>query len=130
MAWKDYEMRVKVESDKWLIPPGTSAAAAYVRYKGVDDAYRVTWTGDGTLILDSCEAGGQLRLLASREMPVEMVKDGLEWRVKVQEEVISVWHGDKRMLEVRDGTHREGTVGVESIHIPMRFSDVQVKCKR
>lgn len=127
MAWKDYEMRVKFESDKWLIPPGTSAAAAYVRYKGVDDAYRVTWTGDGTLILDSCEAGGKLRLLASREMPVEMVKDGLEWRVTVQEEVISVWHGDKRMLEVRDGTHHEGTVGMESIHIPMRFSGVEVK---
>lgn len=83
MAWKDYEMRVKVESDKWLIPPGTSAAAAYVRYKGGDDAYRVTWTGDGTFILDSCEVGGKLRLLASREMPVETVKDGLEWRVKV-----------------------------------------------
>ncbi len=41
-----------------------------------------------------------------------------------------MWHGDKRMLEVRDGTHREGTVGMESIHIPMKFSDVQVKCKR
>ena len=127
MAWKDYEMRVKFESDKWLLPPGTSAAAVYVRYKGVDDAYRVSWTGDGTLILDSCEAGGKLRLLASREMPVETVKDGLEWRVKVQGEVISVWHGDKRVLEVRDGTHCEGTVGVESIHIPMKFSDVQVK---
>lgn len=127
--WTDYEVRLRFESDKWFTPPMNSGAVLYIRYKGLEDSYCVVWNGAGGLDISSCEAGGGGvgRVLATRELSPEIIKDGLEWRVRVQGDEITVWHADKRMLLLRDDTHKSGTIGLESIHIPMAFSSVEVK---
>lgn len=127
--WTDYEVRLRFESDKWFTPPMNSAAVLYIRYKGLEDSYCVVWNGAGGLDISSCEAGGGGvgRVLATRELSPEIIKDGLEWRVCVHGDEITVWHADKRMLLLRDDTHKSGTIGLESVHIPMTFSDVEVQ---
>lgn len=125
--WTDYEVRLRFESDKWFTPPMSSAARVYVRYKGVDGGYCVNWNGSGALDIANCQADGSGPILASRELPPEIIKDGLEWRVRVRGDEITVWHADKRMLLLRDDTHKAGTIGLESSHIPMTFSNVEVQ---
>jgi hypothetical protein len=127
MAWRDYEVRVRFESDKWFPPPANSCAAVWVRYKGVDDAYCVNFDGNGNVSVISCEQGGKGRVIVRTAAGPEVVKDGKPWTVRVRGEEMVVEHEGRRYLEVHDGTHREGTVGLESIHIPMRFSGVEVK---
>ena len=125
--WKDYTVTLKFESDKWFPPPANSCAAVWVRYKGVDDAYTVHFDGNGNVSVISCEQGGKGRVIARTAAGAEVIKDGKPWLVSVRGEEIVVAHEGRRYLEVHDGTHREGTVGVESIHIPMRFGAVEVR---
>ena len=125
-AWRDYEVRVRFESDQWFAPPANSGAELYFRYKGVDDAYRVDWNGNGYLQVISCETGGE-RIMVRVPVGPEVIRDGKPWSLRLRGEEIAVDHEGKRVLELRDGTHREGTVGLESIHIPMRFGGVEVK---
>lgn len=125
--WKDYELRLRFESEKWFTPPMSSAARVYVRYKGMDGGYCVNWNGGGALDISNCQADGKGPILVSRELSPEIIKDGLEWRVRVHGDEITVWHAGKRMLLLRDDTHKSGTIGLESSHIPMTFSDVEVQ---
>lgn len=126
-AWTDYTATVKFESDAWFTPPANSCAALWLRYKGVDDAYCVHFDGNGNVSVISCEPGGKGRVIARTAAGSEVVKDGKPWTVRAKGEEIVVEHEGRRYLEVHDGTHREGTVGVESIHIPMRFKDVEIR---
>ncbi|MBP5786314.1 MAG: LamG domain-containing protein, partial [Kiritimatiellae bacterium] len=126
MAWRDYEVRMRFESDKWFPPPANSCAALWVRYKGVDDAYCVNFDGNGNLSVISCEQGGKGRVIVRTAVGAEVIKDGRPWTVRVRGEEIVVEHEGRRYLEVHDGAHREGTVGLESIHIPMTFSGVEI----
>lgn len=126
-AWRDYEVRVRFESDKWFPPPANSCAALWVRYKGVDDSYCVNFDGNGNVSVISCEQGGKGRVIARTAAGAEVVKDGKPWTVRVRGEEIVVEHEGRRYLEVHDGMHREGTVGLESIHIPVTFSGVEVR---
>ena len=125
-AWTDYEVKVRFESDQWFAPPANSGAELYFRYKGTDDAYRVDWNGNGYLQVISCEKGGE-RIIVRVPVGPEVIRDGQPWSVGVQGEEIAIDHEGKRVLELRDGTHREGTVGLESIHIPVRFGGLEVR---
>jgi len=127
MAWRDYEVRVRFESGEWFPPPANSCAAVWVRYKGVDDAYSVNFDGNGNVSVISCEPGGKGRVIVRTAAGPEVVKDGKPWTVRARGEELVVEHEGRRYLEVHDGTHREGTVGLESIHIPMRFKDVEIR---
>ena len=126
MAWRDYSVTVRFESDRWLEPNGSSAASVWVRYRGVDDAYRIQWLGGGDMSVVSREEGGREREVASTWVTQEVVRDGKPWIVRVRGDKIVVEHDGQRYLEVSDLQHTSGTVGLESIHIPMTFRDVEV----
>lgn len=127
MTWKDYEVTLRFESDKWFPPPANSGAELYVRYKRVDDAFRLDWNGNGYLSVISCEAGGRERAIARVPVGAETIRDGKPWTVRVRGDEIVVEHEGKRQLEVHDSMHREGTVGLESIHIPVKFGGLEVR---
>lgn len=125
--WRDYAVKVRFESDRWLTPPSRSAAEVWVRCKGVDEAYRVEWCGTGDMAVISREGGGMERLIARAQVPPETVRDGKPWTVRVCGSEIAVEHEGRRYLEVNDSTHPEGSVGVESIHIPVSFDELEVE---
>ena len=129
MEWTDYEMTFRFESDSWLTPPSRSAARLYLRYHGVDDAYELIWDGAGDLTLTSKdkESNVKSRILAALPIPPETIRDGKPWTVKAFGEKIEIWHEGKRILFCTDRAHATGTIGLESIHIPMRFDGVKVQ---
>lgn len=128
-AWTDYEATVRFESGSWFTPPMRSSAVLYFRYRGVDDSYSLWLDGAGDLSLISLdkERRGRQRILARTPVDRATVLDGKPWTVKVRGEEIEVWHGGKRYLFATDGAHPSGTVGVESVHIPMRFSGLEAR---
>ena len=129
MEWTDYEATFRFKSGAWFQPPMRSSAVLYFRYRGVDDSYSVWMDGAGDLSLISLDKerrGGQ-RILARVPLDVSVVRDGKPWTVKVHGENIEVWHEGQRLLWATDRAHRSGTVGLESVHIPMRFSEVDVR---
>ena len=127
--WQDYEVTFRFESDKWFLPPANSCAVLYFRYHATDDAYSLWLDGKGRLTVVSLDkgCGNRQRLLARVPLDVAVVKDGKPWTVKVHEENIEVWHEGERLLWTTDKAHRGGTVGLESVHIPMKFDGVEVK---
>lgn len=129
MEWQDYEVTFRFESDAWFPPPANSCAVLYFRYHATDDAYSLWLDGKGRLTVVSMDkgCGNHQRLLARVPLDVSVVKDGKPWTVKVHEENIEVWHEGQRLLWTTDKAHRSGTVGLESVHIPMTFSGVEVK---
>ncbi|MBP1589492.1 MAG: hypothetical protein ILO10_04770 [Kiritimatiellae bacterium] len=129
MEWTDYEMTVRFESDSWFTPPARSGAFIYFRYHGVDDTYVMVVDGAGDLTLSSEEKDRHApgRVLAQVLIPPETVRDGKPWTVKVRGEKIEVWHEGKRMLFCTDRAHTSGTIGVEGVHIPMRFDGIEVR---
>ena len=124
--WTDYEVTFRFESDAWFAPPANSCAVLYVRYKSTTDSYRVDWNGNGYLSVIGREATGE-RLIARTALGNDVIRDGKPWSVRLTGEKIVVEHEGKRCLEVHDATHRCGTVGLESIHIPVKFSGLEVK---
>lgn len=129
MDWTDYEATFRFKSGAWFEPPMRASAVLYFRYRGVDDSYSVWLDGAGDLSLISLDKerrGGQ-RILARVPLDVSVVRDGKPWTVKVRGEAIEVWHEGKRLLSATDWKHPTGTVGLESVHIPMEFSGVEVK---
>lgn len=128
MCWRDCAATVRFESDAWFSPPANSCAALYLRYRGIADTYRIEWDGNGTLTLKSCTAPGASgeRILARLPIDPAVVRDGQPWTVSVKGDSITVEHLGKRFLEVSDSSHREGTIGLESIHIPMHFRALEV----
>lgn len=129
MDWADYEVTFRFESESWFRPPANSCAVLYFRYHATDDAYSLWLDGKGRLTVVSLDkgCGNRQRLLARVPLDVAVVKDEKPWTVKVHEENIEVWHEGQRLLWTTDKAHRTGTVGLESVHIPMKFSDVEVK---
>lgn len=129
MEWTDYEVTVRFKSDSWFTPPTRSAARFYFRYHGLDDSYVLIIDGAGDLLLESAEKEnvGKPRVLAQILIPSETVRDEKPWTVKVLGEKIEIWHEGKRVLWCTDHAHSSGTIGMESIHIPMRFDGVEVR---
>ena len=127
MKWRDYAVKVRFESDAWFVPPSRSAAEVWVRCKGVDEAYRVEWCGAGDMAVIIREGAGKERTLARASVPVDVVRDGKPWTVRVRGSQITVEHEGRFYLEVNDPTYREGSVGVESIHIPVSFDALEVE---
>ncbi len=125
--WRDYAVKVRFESDAWFVPPSRSAAEVWVRCKGVDEAYRVEWCGAGDMAVIIREGAGKERTLARASVPVDVVRDGKPWTVRVRGSQITVEHEGRFYLEVNDPTYREGSVGVESIHIPVSFDALEVE---
>lgn len=128
MEWKDYEVTFRFESDKWLQPPANSAAAVYFRYKSVEEAYSIAFDGFGQIWLSSQEKGVKGgRVLALVPMARETILDGKPWTIKAKGKEIELWHEGKRVVYVTDTAHESGTVGIESIHIPMKFGGLEVR---
>lgn len=126
--WTDYEVKFRFESDAWFAPPANSCAVLYFRYRALDDTYSLWLDGKGRLTVVSMDkgCGNRQRLLARVPLDTAVVKDGKPWTVKVHGENIEVWHEGQRLLWTTDREHRNGTVGLESVHIPMAFSGVSV----
>ena len=128
-AWTDYEVTVRFESDSWVPPPGRSATVLYFRYHALDDTYLIVWDGAGDLALESKdkENYGERRVLAQILISPETIRDGKPWTVKALGEKLEIWHEGKRILWCTDRAHASGTVGLESVHIPMKFDGVEVR---
>lgn len=129
MAWSDYEVTFCFESGAWFTPPMRSSAVLYFRYRGVDDSYSLWLDGAGDLSLISLDKGhgGKQRILSRMPLDGEVIRDGKPWTVKVHGEEIEVWHEGKRLLYATDWAHPKGTVGLESVHIPMKFGGLEVR---
>lgn len=129
MEWTDYEMTIRFESDAWLTPPARSSAVFYFRYHGADDTYLICWDGAGDLLLESRDKDnfGKRRTLAQILVSPETIRDGKPWTVKVRGENLEIWHEGKCVLRGTDRAHTSGTIGLESVHIPMRFDGVEVR---
>ena len=125
MEWTDYEVTFRFESDAWFAPSANSGAELYVRYRGMADAYRLDWNGNGYLSAIDCGAAGE-RTIVRTFLGEEAIRDGKPWVVRMQGDEMTVWHEGKQYLAWRDKMHRRGTVGLESSHIPMAFSGVEV----
>lgn len=125
MEWTDYEVTFRFESDAWFAPPANSGAELYVRYRGTTDAYRLDWNGNGYLSAIDCGTAGE-RTIVRTFLGEEAVRDGKPWVVRMRGDEMTVWHEGKQYLAWHDKTHRRGTVGLESIHIPVAFSGLEV----
>lgn len=125
--WRDYSATFRCESEAWMTPPARSAAVLYFRYRGVDDTYSFWMDGAGDIALNSSEKGKPGRLLARVPVAPEIIRDGKPWTIKAKGEKIEAWHEGTCWLQVTDRAHPSGTVGMESVHIPMRFSGISVK---
>lgn len=125
--WRDYSATFRCESPSWMTPPSRSAAVLYFRYRGVDDTFSFWLDGAGDIALISFEKGRPLRLMARVPADPAIIRDGKPWTVKVKGDEIEVWHEGVRWLQTTDRAHPAGTVGVESVHVPMRFSEIRVE---
>lgn len=125
--WRNYTATFRCESSAWMVPPARSAAVLYFRYRGVDDTYTFWVDGAGDIALISSEKGKSGRLIVRVPVSPEIIRDGKPWTVRVKGDEIEVWHEGVRWLQATDSAHPSGTVGLESVHIPMKFSGVSVK---
>lgn len=127
MEWTDYSVTFRCESESWMAPPMRSSAWLYFRYHDFDDSYELWLDGAGDITLVSNDKNKHHRYLAQVPVAPEVIRDGKPWTLNVRGNTIEVWHEGKRMLMATDNAHTSGTVGLESVHIPMNFSDVEVR---
>ena len=125
-AWRDYLVAFTVESDSWFSPPSRSSAVLYFRYRSPSDAFSLWLDGAGDITLASLEAGEKQRILARVPVDPAVIRDGRPWTVTVRGEEIQVRHEGRCLLMATDPAHPVGTIGLESVHIPARFSAVSV----
>lgn len=127
MEWTDYSATFRCKSDEWLQPPGRSAAVLYFRFRNVEENYSFWLDGAGDITLISNEKGRWHRILARMSVAPEIIRDTKPWTVKVHGHTIEIWHKGKRLLLASDSAHTSGTVGLESVHIPMDFWSMEVR---
>lgn len=124
--WRDYSVTFRCESSAWASAPAGAAAVLYFRCRGVDDTYSLWLDGAGDIALISNDKTVQQRLLARVPVPAGIIRDGKPWTVKAEGEAMEVWHEGVRWLQATDRAHPSGTVGFESMGVPMKFSGVSV----
>lgn len=127
--WRDYSATFTVESDSWFTHPMRSSAVLYFRYRGVSDSFFLCLDSAGDITLASNEASNT-RILARIPVESAIIRDGKPWTVTVRGEEIRVFHEGRCFLMATDPAHPAGTIGLESIHIPARFSSVSVTSPR
>lgn len=127
MDWKDYSVTFRCKSNGWLSPPGRSAAVLYFRFRSAEETYSFWLDGAGDITLLSNDKSKEYRILARVSTALEVIRDGKPWTVTMNKNAIEVWHEGTRLLMATDSAHSSGTVGMESVHVPMKFSDVEVK---
>ncbi len=127
LEWTDYSVTFRCESDEWLQPPGRSAAVLYFRFHNVEENYSFWLDGAGDITLISNEKGKDHRILARVSIAPEVIRDTKPWTVKIHGNTIEVWHRGKRLLLATDSVHPSGSVGLESVHIPMKFWHMDVR---
>lgn len=125
-AWRDYLVAFTVESDSWFSPPSRSSAVLYFRYRSPSDAFSLWLDGAGDITLASLEAGGRQRILARVPVDPDVIRDGRPWTVTVRGEEIQVRHEGRVLLIATDPAHPAGTIGLEAVHVPVRFSSISV----
>lgn len=125
-AWRDYLVAFTVESDSWYTPPSRSSAVLYFRYHSPSDAFSLWLDGAGDITLASLETGEKQRILARVPVDPAVIRDGKPWIVTVRGEEIKVHHEGRCLLMATDPAHPSGTIGLESVHVPARFSSVHV----
>jgi hypothetical protein len=123
--WRDYSATFTVESDSWFTHPMRSSAVLYFRYRGVADSFALWLDSAGDLTLSSHEPGGS-RILARIPVEPAVIRDGRPWTVTVRGDEIKVFHEGRCLLMASDPAHPRGTVGLEAVHIPARFSSLSV----
>lgn len=124
--WTDYTVTFSVESDAWFTPPARSSCVLYFRYLAPGDSFSLWLEGAGDLTLASHEREGHQRILARIPVEPSVIRDGKPWTVTVRGEEIEVWHEGARLMYATDPAHPAGTIGLESVHIPARFSGLSV----
>ena len=124
--WRDYLVTFTVESDSWYTPPARSSAVLYFRYHNPSDAFSLWLDSAGDITLASLEAGEKQRILARVPADPAVIRDGKPWTVTVRGEEIKVHHEGRCLLMATDPAHPTGTIGLESVHVPARFSSVHV----
>ena len=127
--WRDYSATFTVESDSWFTYPMRSSAVLYFRYRGVTDSFSLWLDSAGDLTLSSQEARGS-RILARIPVESAVIRDGKPWTVTVRGDEIKVFHEGRCFLMASDPAHPRGTVGLEAVHIPARFSSLSVTAPR
>ena len=127
--WRDYSATFTVESDSWFTHPMRSSAVLYFRYRGVADSFALWLDSAGDLTLSSREPGGS-RILARIPVEPAVIRDGRPWTVTVRGDEIKVFHEGRCLLMASDPAHPRGTVGLEAVHIPARFSSLSVTAPR
>jgi hypothetical protein len=123
--WRDYSATFTVESDSWFTHPMRSSAVLYFRYRGVTDSFSLWLDSAGDLTLASQEARGS-RILARIPVESAVIRDGKPWTVTVRGDEIKVFHEGRCLLMASDPAHPRGTIGLEAVHIPARFSALSV----
>ena len=124
--WRDYTATFTVESDSWYTSPMRSSAVLYFRYKNPSDSFSLWLDSAGDISLISLEAGEKQRILGRVPIDPAVIRDGRPWTVTVRGEEIRIHHGGHCLLMASDPAHPAGTIGLESVHIPARFSSVSV----
>lgn len=124
--WTDYTVTFCVESDAWFTPPARSSCVLYFRYRGPGDSFSLWLEGAGDLTLASHEREGHQRILARIPVDPAVIRDGKPWTVTVRGDEIQVWHKGERLMYATDPAHPAGTIGLESVHIPARFTKLSV----
>lgn len=127
--WRDYSATFTVESDSWFTHPMRSSAVLYFRYRGVADSFSLWLDSAGDLTLASQETNTS-RILARIPVEPAVIRDGKPWTVTVRGDEIKVFHEGRCLLMASDPAHPRGTVGLEAVHIPARFSSLSVTAPR
>lgn len=130
--WKDYAVTFRFESDAWSNSTMNSCAVLYFRHQSLDGSYSLEWEGNGSLTLFDWQKQypgpdyNRRRLLIRTPVDPAVIRDGKPWTVSVCGNEIRVTHEGATQLFATDSSHAVGTIGLESIHIPMTFSSVDV----
>jgi hypothetical protein len=127
--WRDYSATFTVESDSWFTHPMRSSAVLYFRYHNPSDSFSLCLDSAGDITLASNEASST-RILARIPIESAVIRDGKPWTVTIRGEEIKIHHEGRCLLMATDPAHPAGTIGLESIHIPARFSSVSVTAPR
>ncbi len=124
-SWRNYSFIADGHSKDWFTPPMRSTIRFYFRCRDVDNAYCLDLISTDEIILYIRE-NGQERELHPPVTGTGRVRNGKPWQITVYNDLIFVFQDGELILQVADSTFPEGTVGLESIHMPATFGPLDV----
>ena len=130
--WTDYEVTAKfaVTDDQPPFRPAT-AIRLYVRLQ--DAPTGTEWPGyhmnidpvNRDLIIGVVK-DGRSQMLGRTYLSPGIPMPGT-WTMRAQGDAISVYHDGQMLLEIHDRTWPTGTVAIESVHMPIRVEQVDIR---